>query len=47
VEQGLYVVDKAGVIRHRSVVGPIDSIPGGGALAALVTAHCGNGRSAR
>jgi peroxiredoxin len=47
VEQGLYVVDKAGVIRHRTVVGPVDTIPGGAELAGLVTDHCGNGRSAR
>ena len=43
VEQGFYVVDKAGVIRHRTVVGPVDTIPGGIALAALVTAHCEDG----
>ena len=43
VEQGLYVVDKAGVIRHRAVVGPVDTIPGGIALAALVAAHCEDG----
>ena len=46
VEQGLYVVDKAGVIRYRTVVGPVDTVPGGPALAALVTAHCGIGRAA-
>ena len=27
VEQGLFLVDKQGVIRHRAVVGPIDTIP--------------------
>ena len=46
VEQGLYVVDKAGVIRHRTVVGPVDTIPGGAELAGLVTTHCDHGRSA-
>jgi peroxiredoxin len=46
VEQGLYVVDKAGVIRYRTVVGPVDAIPGGAALAGLVTAHCGIERQA-
>jgi putative peptide zinc metalloprotease protein len=40
VEQGLFVVDKEGTIRHRSIVGPLDPIPGGAALAALARAHC-------
>jgi hypothetical protein len=39
-------VDKAGVIRYRTVVGPVDTIPGGAALAGLVTAHCDDGRQA-
>ena len=46
VEQGLSMVDKAGVIRHRTVVGPVDTIPGGAKLAGLVTTHCDHGRSA-
>src|SRR5262245_39390539 len=29
LEQGLFFVDKQGVIRHRAVFGPIDSIPDG------------------
>jgi len=39
-EQGLFFVDRDGVVRHRSVLGPIDSIPGGSALAELAQAHC-------
>ena len=27
LEQGLFVVDKAGRIRHRIVLGPVDPIP--------------------
>ena len=46
VEQGLLLVDKAGVIRYRTVMGPVDTVPGGPALAALVRASCGIGRAA-
>ena len=40
IEQGLFVVDKHGVIRHVSVVGPIDPVPKAGRLAELVREHC-------
>src|SRR5919108_77782 len=34
-EQGMFLIDKQGVIRSVTVVGPIDSVPGGVELAAL------------
>ena len=40
VEQGLFLVDKQGVIRHVTVVGPIDSVPTAPELAELIHAHC-------
>jgi cytochrome oxidase Cu insertion factor (SCO1/SenC/PrrC family) len=39
-EQGIFLIDKEGVIRHVMVVGPIDPVPGGAALADLARAHC-------
>jgi peroxiredoxin len=39
-EQGIFLIDKAGVIRHVTVVGPIDPVPGGADLAELARAHC-------
>ena len=38
-EQGMFLIDKQGVIRHVSVVGPIDPVPGGAQLADLVRDH--------
>jgi peroxiredoxin len=40
LEQGLFFIDRQGIVRHRLVVGPIDSVPGAAALAALTRAHC-------
>jgi alkyl hydroperoxide reductase subunit AhpC len=40
VEQGVFVVDKLGVIRHISVVGPIDPVPTAARLVELVAQHC-------
>jgi hypothetical protein len=40
MEQGIFLVDREGVIRHRSVVGPLDPVPRGGRLAELVRTHC-------
>lgn len=40
LEQGLFFVDRQGLIRHRIVVGPIDPVPGPEALAELTRAHC-------
>ena len=40
VEQGVFLVDKQGLIRHVSVVGPIDSVPTAARLAELVRRHC-------
>lgn len=40
-EQGIFVIDKEGAIRHLTVVGPIDPVPGGAELAGLARAHCG------
>ncbi len=39
-EQGLFLVDKEGVIRSATVVGPIDPVPSGADLAGLVREHC-------
>jgi peroxiredoxin len=39
-EQGIFLIDKEGVIRHLTVVGPIDPVPGGAALADLARAYC-------
>jgi peroxiredoxin len=39
-EQGLFLIDKEGVIRHTAVVGPIDPVPDGTQLADLARAHC-------
>jgi peroxiredoxin len=40
MEQGIFLVDRDGVIRHRSVVDPLDPVPRGDSLAALVRTHC-------
>jgi putative peptide zinc metalloprotease protein len=40
IEQGVFVVDKQGIIRHVSVVGPIDPVPKADRLAELVREHC-------
>ena len=40
-EQGIFLVDKEGVIRHLTIVGPIDPVPGGAELADLARTHCG------
>jgi hypothetical protein len=40
VEQGVFLVDKLGVIRHISVVGPIDPVPTAARLVELVAQHC-------
>jgi peroxiredoxin len=39
-EQGMFLVDKHGVIRHVTVVGPIDPVPSGAELAELARARC-------
>jgi peroxiredoxin len=39
-EQGMFLIDKAGVIRSVRVVGPIDPVPGGAELAELARGHC-------
>jgi len=43
-EQGMFLVDKDGVIRSVTVVGPIDPMPGGVELAALARQHCPTAR---
>ena len=40
LDQGMFLVDKQGIIRHRTVVGPIDPVPGGAELARLARTHC-------
>jgi peroxiredoxin len=42
LEQGLFLVDKEGIVRHRIIVGPLDPIPSAAVLAGLVTTYCGN-----
>jgi peroxiredoxin len=39
-EQGMFLVDKHGVIRDVHVVGPIDPVPGGAELAELARHRC-------
>jgi peroxiredoxin len=39
-EQGMFLIDKEGIIRSVTVVGPIDPVPGGAELAAMARAHC-------
>ena len=39
-EQGIFLIDKEGVIRHLTVVGPIDPVPGGADLADLARTYC-------
>jgi len=43
LEQGIFLIDKEGKIRHRTVLGPIDPVPDGEQLAALTRAHCADG----
>jgi peroxiredoxin len=45
LEQGIFLVDRDGVIRHRTVVGPIDPVPRGSRLAEMVRLHCPDGRA--
>jgi len=40
LEQGIFLVDRGGVIRHRTVVGPTDPVPRGRVLAELVHTYC-------
>ena len=39
-EQGMFLIDKRGVIRSVTVVGPVDPVPSGGALAELARRTC-------
>jgi peroxiredoxin len=39
-EQGIFFIDKEGVIRHLTVVGPIDPVPSGTDLAGLARTFC-------
>jgi len=40
-EQGMFLIDKQGVIRDVTVVGPIDPVPSGTELAELARTRCG------
>jgi peroxiredoxin len=40
LEQGLFFIDRRGIIRHRIVVGPIGSVPGAAALAEMTRVYC-------
>ncbi|HZP37261.1 MAG TPA: redoxin domain-containing protein [Methylomirabilota bacterium] len=40
LEQGIFLVDRDGLIRHRTVVGPTEPVPRGRALVDLVRIHC-------
>jgi peroxiredoxin len=40
-EQGMFLIDKQGVIRNVTVVGPIDPVPSGAELAQLARSRCG------
>jgi propanediol utilization protein len=39
-EQGMFLIDKQGVIRNVRIVGPIDPVPSGAELAELARARC-------
>ncbi|HTO11813.1 MAG TPA: redoxin domain-containing protein [Candidatus Binatia bacterium] len=39
-DQGMFLVDKRGVVRHRTVVGPIEPMPDGADIASLVRERC-------
>jgi len=43
-EQGMFLIDKDGVIRSVTVVGPIDPMPGGVELAEMSRQHCPTAR---
>jgi peroxiredoxin len=47
LDQGMFLVDKQGVVRHRTVMGPIDPMPGGAQLADLALQHCAGVPAAR
>jgi hypothetical protein len=40
LEQGIFLVDRSGVIRHRTVVGPTEPVPRGRSLAEMVHTYC-------
>ena len=39
-QRWLFLVDKQGIVRHRVIVGPIESVPSGAALADLAQKYC-------
>ncbi|HKZ05256.1 MAG TPA: redoxin domain-containing protein [Methylomirabilota bacterium] len=43
VEQGIFLVDRGGTVRHRAVLGPLAAIPTGAELAALARVHAADG----
>ena len=43
LEQGIFLVDRSGVIRHRTVVGPTEPVPRGPGLAEMIRTHCVEG----
>ena len=46
LEQGLFLIDRGGTIRHRAVIGPLEPIPAGPELVALARAHAAHGQPA-
>jgi peroxiredoxin len=46
LEQGLFLIDRGGTIRHRAVIGPLEPIPAGPELVALARAHAPDGQPA-
>ena len=47
LDQGMFLVDRDGIVRHRTVMGPIDPMPGGAQLADLARQHCAEAPAAR
>jgi peroxiredoxin len=39
-EQGMFLIDKEGIVRSITIAGPIDPVPGGVELAELARRHC-------
>ena len=42
LEQGLFLIDRAGTIQHRSIIGPLEPIPLGSELVELARTHIAN-----
>jgi hypothetical protein len=46
LEQAIFLADRGGVIRRRTVVAPPEPVPRGPGLAEMVRTHCAEGPEA-